>query len=338
MIERLFATPDQHLFAFEGDQAILVTMDREAYRRSIFLDRRIQPAGPAIQLPVDALTATLDASAPATPATGWIFHIAHCGSTLLARALDLPARSLVLREPLALRQLAIDPALSSRARQARLRLAAALFGRRYRPDAPAIVKANVPVNFIASEIMALAPAAPAILLYFPLRAYLLAILRSEGHRTWIRNVTTQLEPALTAAVGDMGGLDIAERAAALWLAQLRLYARMIAAFPNARSLDAETLFATPRPVLAAAAAHFGAKLPASELDSIVGGALFSTYSKDPAQVFDNEARLALQAQSARLLDPEIDRARRWLEARLAREPLPAALDRPLVGPAPALLA
>src|SRR5690349_292551 len=237
MIERLFAIPDRHLFAFEGDQAILVEMDREAYRRSIFLDRRIQPAGPAMQLPVAALTAALDAAAPAATGPGWIFHIAHCGSTLLARALDLPARSLVLREPLALRQLAVDRTLSPSARQDRLRLAAALFGRRYRAEAPAIVKANVPVNFIAAEIMALAPAAPAIFLYFPLRPYLLAILRSEGHRTWVRNVTTQLQPAITAVAGDIAGLDIAERAAALWLAQLRLYAGMIAAFPNARSLD-----------------------------------------------------------------------------------------------------
>ena len=337
MIERLFATPDRHLFAFEGEQAILVEMDREAYRRSIFLDRRIQPAGPAIQLPVDGLAARLNEAAPVTPRTGWIFHIAHCGSTLLARALDLPARSLVLREPLALRQLAIDPQLSPDARQARLRLAAALFGRRYRPEAPAIVKANVPVNFIASEIMALDPAAPAIFLYFPFRAYLLAILRSGGHRTWVRNVTTQLQPVLTAAVGEIGGLDVAERAAALWLAQLRLYALMLSTFSNARSLDAETLFSSPRPVIAAAAAQFGVGLSAPELDSIVGGALFSTYSKDPGQAFDNEARLALQEESARILGPEIDGARRWLEARLVSDPLPAMLDRPLAGPAPALL-
>jgi hypothetical protein len=337
-IERLFASPDRHLFAFEGDRAILVTMDREAYCRSIFLDRRIQPAGPASQLPVGPLTAGLNASASTTPGPGWIFHIAHCGSTLLARALDLPAKSLVLREPLALRQLAVDRTLSPADRQARLRLAAALFGRRYRPEAPAIVKANVPVNFIAGEIMALAPAAPAIFLYFPLRPYLLAILRSEGHRTWVGNVTTQLEPALGGAVGEIGGLDVAERAAALWLAQLRLYAGLIAAFPNARSLDAETLFATPNPVLAAAAAHFGVGLTEPERDAIAGGALFSTYSKDPGRAFDNAARLAVQAESARLLEPEIGRARRWLDARLVGNPLPAALDRPLVGPAPALLA
>jgi len=337
-IDGLVATPDRHLFAFEGDQAIFVTMDRDAYRRSIFLDRRIQAAGPATQVPLAALTGHLEAPKPAAARTGWIFHVAHCGSTLLARALDLPTRSLVLREPLALRQLAVDPTLSPADRQARLRLAASLFARRYRPDAPAIVKANVPVNFIASQIMELDPAAPAILLYFPLRPYLLAVLRSEGHRTWVRNVTTQLQPAISAAVGEIGGLDIAERAAALWLAQLRLYAGMIAAFPEARSLDAETLFSAPRPVVAAAAAHFGVALPSSELDSIVGGELFSTYSKDPGQVFDNDGRLALQAETERLAGPEIDRARHWLDGRLAHHPLPVALDRPLIGPAPDLLA
>jgi hypothetical protein len=321
-IERLFASPDHHFFAFEGDLAVFRTMDRDAYHHSIFLDQRIAAVDHAeVRVPVAALTAFRDSRGIAAPRTAWIFHVAHCGSTLLARALDRPEGNLVLREPRPLRQLGLTRDPAGDAWRARLRLAAALAGRRYRPEAATIVKANVPVNFIAADLLALDPAAPAILLYFPLRAYLLAILRSTAHRRWVVNVTTQLDLA------DVAGLDVAERAAALWLAQMRIYAALLAQYPGVRSLHADELLDAPQPALAAAAAYFGVD---AELDA---DALLATYSKVPGQPFDNAARLRLRADSAALLGPEIDRARRWLDGR----PLPARLDRPLVGASPRLL-
>lgn len=320
-IERLFASPDHHLFAFEGDVAVFRTMDRGAYHRSIFLDQRIAAVNSdEVRVPVEALTAFRDSHGIAAPTTAWIFHVAHCGSTLLARALDRPDGNLVLREPRPLRQLGLTRDPAGEAWRARLRLAAALAGRRYRPDAATIVKANVPVNFIAADLLALDPSAPAILLYFPLRAYLLAVLRSPAHRQWVVNVTTQLQPA-------GAGLDVAERAAALWLAQMHIYADLLTRYPGTRSLNADELLGAPRPALAAAAAHFGAT---ADLDT---DELLATYSKVPGQAFDNMARLSLRAGDARALGPEIERARRWLEGR----PLPARLDRPLVGASPALL-
>jgi hypothetical protein len=321
-LERLFASPDQHLFAFEGDRAIFRTMDRDAYHRSIFLDRRIAALDDlALEIPVETLTAYRDDQGIAAPRTAWIFHVAHCGSTLLARALDRPDGNLVLREPRPLRQLGLTRGPAGEAWRARLRLAAALAGRRYRPDAATIVKANVPVNFIASDLLALDPGAPAILLYFPLRAYLLAVLRSPGHRQWVVNVTTQLQPA-------SAGLDVAERAAALWLAQMHIYDDLLARYPGTCSLHADELLGAPRPALAAAAAHFGAEMAEAEL-----GALLATYSKSPGLAFDNEARLSLRAENARALGPELECARRWVDGR----PLPARLDRPLVGASPPLL-
>ena len=320
--EELFATPDHFLFAFDGDRAIFRAMDRAAYQRSIFLDRRLSPASePVIETPVAPLLAWQQ-QRPAAPRTGWIFHIAHCGSTLLARALDVPEQSLILREPLALRQLGVQRV----AGDPRLPLTAALLGRRYRPEAPAIVKANVPVNFIAAELLALDPDAPAIFLYFPLRTYLLAILRSEGHRGWVMNVTAQLP-------GAPAGADVVERAAWLWLAQMQLYDAALTRFPNARSLHAEDLFGAPHAVLDAAAAHFGMEMAASELDAIVAGPLFATYSKGGGAEFDNDARLAQQAQAAARLGPEIERARTWA----AQRAVPARLARPLTGSSPDLL-
>lgn len=299
-LDDLFASPDHYLHSFEGDAALFVPMDRAAYHRSIFLDGRISPAADeSMHLPVAALTASTRPPAR----TGWIFHVAHCGSTLLARALDDPAANLVLREPLALRQqaLARDPA--------RLALTAAMLSKRYRADLPTIVKANVPVNFLLPELVALDREAPAIFLHCSLRDYLLAILRSENHRVWLRRVTEQL----AGYVGDLSALSDAERCAALWLAQVRAFAAALAALPNGRSLDSEEFFAAPAPVLQAAAGHLGVPMDDAAVDVVVAGPLFATYSKNPLLPFDNEARLARRAETEAALGEEMAQAQAWVD-------------------------
>jgi hypothetical protein len=311
-LDDLFDSPDHYLHSFEGDSAIFVPMDREAYRRSIFLDHRIAPAADrSMKLPVAALTG----GERRPRATGWIFHVAHCGSTLLARALDESALNLVLREPLALRQQAFigDPK--------RLALTAAMLSKRYRPDLPTIVKANVPVNFILPHLTALDPQASAIFLYSSLRDYLLAILRSENHRGWLQRVTAQL----AAYLGDLSSLSDAERCSALWLAQIRAFAAAIELMPNARALDAETFFAEPRPILKAAAAHLGVPLSDSAIEATVSGPLFATYSKNPELPFDNASRLARRAELEAPLAPELEQAQRWIEAETGESAPAAAL-------------
>jgi hypothetical protein len=292
------ASPDHFLHSFEGDQAVIVPMDAASYRRSIFLDQRISPAaGEAFAIPATALPI------PAAQPVGWIFHMAHCGSTLLARALGELGENIVLREPFALRQLAFDPD------PARLTLVTAMLGRRHDPFAPTVVKANVPVNFLLPQISAQDPEARAIMLYCALPDYLLAILRSDNHRAWVRNVTTQLAGYL----GDMAGLSDATRAAALWIAQTRRFAEAFAAMPHARSLEAERFFAQPQPVLAAACEHLGVAAKPGMIAAVVASPLFATYSKNPAVAFDNAARLERRGLLEPALAGEIAEARRWLE-------------------------
>ncbi len=302
----LYASPDHFLQSFDGDTAVFVPMDRAAYHRSIFLDARISPAEDgALRVPVAALIDGIPAPLP----IGWIMHVAHCGSTLLARALDDAAANLVLREPQALRQLAFGPP------DGRLALTTAMLSKRYRPDAPTIVKGNVPINFLLPRIGAATPDAAMIFLYLPLREYLLAILRSDNHRTWLRTVTTQLGKHVGGAIGALHDASDGERAAALWLAQMQLYADAAGTMANARSLDAETFFADPATVLTAAAAHFGVPLSPREIEARVAGALFATYSKNPAQSFGNADRLARRNDAEAALSSDLDEAERWIAAR-----------------------
>ena len=333
-IGEVFANPDHYLFAFDGDMALFREMDRASYRRSIFLDQRIDAAGPGIlRVPIDMLMTHAATLSQGKAAPSWIFHIAHCGSTLLARGLD-SGNSLVLREPVPLRQIAVEAAVAfaggppNPGWNAALGLVTALLSRRYRPEASPIVKANVPVNFILPHILTRYPDAKAILLHFNLEDYLSAILRSANHRAWVMSVSAELAPAIIAETGAIGD-DDTERAAALWLAQMRIYARSLDSWPSLRSLDAEQLFIAPIESLRAAHDYFDTEIPA-DLESSVK-ALTSTYAKNPQAAFDNTARLMRREAGRRELSADLARAAAWVRNRLADAPLPKRLPHPLIG-------
>ena len=323
-----FASPDNYLHSFDGNSAIFVPMDRAAYHRSIFLDRRISPA---INRPSRVDLGQLTASVPQPLQINWIFHVAHCGSTLLARALDQLETNLVLREPLALRQLAFDFDAE------RLTTVNAMLSRRYEPGLPTIVKANVPVNFLLPNLIELNPRSRCVFLYLELRDYLLATLRGEVHRNWLKNITTHLAPHLK---GRAASTD-AERAALVWTAQVEAFADAIERLPSARAINGEFFFAAPFELVRLSAEHLEVPLGEEQIKAIVAGSLFTTYSKNPSVRFDNEARLARRAELERSLAPELELAQQWVAqngaaamkamevieaAELSREQIPARGD------------
>ncbi len=254
-----------------------------------------------MHVPVGALAQAIPKPAP----TGWIFHVAHCGSTLLARALDRLPTNLVLREPAALRQLALAPD------QQRLALVMAMVSKRYRTDMPTIVKANVPVNFLLADLVAFDAHAPVIFMYLGLKDFVLATLRNERHRLWLKRVTSQL----SAYLGDYSAMSDAERTAALWLSQMHAFSAAIARLTNARSLDGEQFFAAPSHYLGLASRHLGVPMTSDEIEASVRGPLFATYSKIPEMPFTNETRLALRAALEPALASELGEARSWVEDR-----------------------
>lgn len=283
------ASPDHYLHSFEGADAVIVPMDRAAYARSIFLDARISPARDgAVLVPVAALAE----AAPPPQTTAWIFHVAHCGSTLLARALEALSRGLVLREPMALRQLAFAPV------PARLQLVLAMLSRRYDGEEPTLIKANVPVNALLPQIVAADPAAPAVFLHLGLEDYALAVLRSPQHRGWVRDIAVRFAGAAPAA-------SDAESLTALWLWQMRAFCAALEAMPQAVTLDAERFYADPAATLAALAPRLGRPADPARIAEVVGGPLFTTYSKRPGVAFDNAARLQRRTALLRELASEL---------------------------------
>jgi hypothetical protein len=340
-LKDLLGDPALFLHQLDGNDAIFQTMTRADVARSIFLDGRIRHGGrPTIRVPLDRLLAEANPDAFPVRRIGWIFHVAQCGSTLLARALDHPGRSLVLREPGALRQLGVmTGADSSPAGPSPdlLRFVVAMLGKRWEAGRPVVVKANVPVNFIVERILALDPEAPAIALHFPLANYVAAILRTDGHVRWTENVFAELRLADSPYAASAPPSTTAEKAAVLWFAQMKAFESLLQTFSGAHSLEASLLFDRPTETVLAAAQLFDIEMFEPEAQEIAAGELFRSYSKNPALDYDPEVRLAREAEAMRRLAGEIAEARAWAEAARERHGLTEALDRPLLGdPVPLL--
>ena len=339
--QALFADPALFLYELDDSFAIFQPMTRRDIARSIFLDGRIRHGNrKSFRVPIPQLGEAYRQVAPPRRPLGWIFHVAQCGSTLLARALDHPGRSLVLREPAALRRLGVaaggEGDLPAQSRDL-LPVVRDLLGKRWEEDRPAIIKATVPVNFIAHDLMAMEPDAPAVILHFPLANYVAAIMRTPGHVDWTERVFGELRLGQTALCQELPTDDPAQKAAALWFFQMKRFEALIDAFPNVRSLDAARLFDDPIPVIDAAARLFGVEMDSGEVEAIAASELFHSYSKNPALDYDPDVRIAREAEAMARLAPAIGTARKWVAAAANREGLPEALGKPLVGDPVSLL-
>ncbi|WP_156930409.1 hypothetical protein [Sphingomonas jaspsi] len=316
---QIFASPDYHCLGMGQDRAQFVRMDRDDYRQSLFLDRRLVTKRPEIlELPLAPLIGVSSGAATGSPR--WIFHVAHCGSTLLANLLDQPGRSLVLREPPALRQVGIarGQGMAVDAVERRFGLAHRLSSRTFDPAETVVIKANVPVNFCLDLVAKVQPNSPAVLLYLDWPDYLTAILRTDNHRSWLTNITSTFRAMIESILGaPLSDVD-AERAASLWLAQMQLYRGFMDANPAAAALDAELLFQDPLATAAAVASHLGLH----GVDPTTNAAALGSYSKNPSQPFDSETRRRRAEADRERLSGELAVAGAWLARITAQDGLP----------------
>lgn len=304
----LLESPKYHCLGFDQTSCHFVEMDRDAYQRSIFLDRRAQPVDPRLHsIPLATVLRHLENRE--SPECGWIFHMAHCGSTLLANLLDQPGTSLVLREPPALRQMGVER-VNHHGDEflRRLKLARDLSGRRYDKVEKPIIKANVPVNFTLSELNRLAPNERAIALYLDWEDYLVAILRSEGHRQWVERISQQFAPLIADRTGPPLPVSLAEKAAALWLAQMLNFRDMLDTNEGAVALNANSLFDRPLDTAAGAAAHLGLV----DFDVSQHADKATHYSKDPGRRFTSAERRERVDEDRVRLASELAAAEQWL--------------------------
>lgn len=312
-----------------------VRLTREEHRAVTFItDEYIGADAPRLILRRSDVAA---AAGPAAP-LHFIFHSAYCCSTLLARAVDIEGVSMGLKEPLILNDLTGWRRRGADPRQlgAILDVVLALLARPFAPGEAVVVKPSNVLNGLAPAMLGLRPQSKAILLYAPLADFLRSIARKGlWGRRWVRELFIgQLRDGIVnLGLEEQHYLDLTDLqvAAAGWLAQQDVFARLVARFgpERVRTLDSATLTDRPAEAMAGLSDLFGLGLDPPAIDRVLTGPAFTSHSKSNTG-FSAADRAAEQRDAAETHADEIDKVAVWAEAVAAAAGLSMKLEAPLL--------
>lgn len=320
--KQLLESPDFYPLRFDGPNLLFVRMSRSSYQQSIFTlpNRIVQDGNDTWSVPF-AQVMELVASAEPLQSPAFIFQIAHCGSTLLSRALDKLGASLVIREPFALRQFAAMPQTGDRNnRRGALAALLYLYSRKYQQNETVLIKANVPVNYCLTEIRELVPDSRAIFLYSNFDDYLMGVIKSQKRREWAGRVVDEMAPRIQRLKEitdvDVNSLIPVKATALLWLSQLAYYRDALDHNLQShawQNLNSESLFTDPTAVLHAARSHLRIDIGSADIENVVASELFKRHAKNPERPFSEEQRVAELARLKGRYKTKIEDTLSWCE-------------------------
>lgn len=288
-----------------------------------------EEAAPVVLRRSDCRNAAGDAAAP----IHFLFHSAYCASTMLAQMLDMPGSASGLSEPVLLNDMVgwRRRGAAPRDHAAGLDDALHLLGRSFAAGEAVVIKPSNIFNPLARGALMLRPQARAILLYAPLRAFLLSVARKGlWCRLWCREL---LEGYLADGFVDLGfdARDYFRQsdlqvAAIGWLAQHQAFAALLDWAPDRIvSLDSEVLTGDPVAAVGAAMAHLGLT---ESREAVAAHPALGRNSKSGTAFAVGERQRDLDAAAA-AYGAEIDQVIGWAEAIAEQAAIPLALPRPL---------
>ena len=322
----------------QGRTLKLMRLPRDKLDELIFLDNRVQEdrwesvTGDAPRFELPAAEMADRSPRPDTGTGHFIFHSAFCGSTLMARALDVEGIACVLREPRALHELGLmkpGPELPDQQRVA-LEVVLDLMQRPRIPGEKTIIKPANTANPLIEYIMERQPNSRALLMYLSLPDFILAIAR--GRRwAWARNLAVFYRNHLefeTQQTRDLLRLTDLQMAAFLWLQQQAQFARLVRDLPAGRvaTLRLDEFVARPAEAVTAAATLFELPLGQEDAEALVAGPLFQKHSKRTGQSYDESTRKRDDALVKLAFGPEIEQATQWGHAVAAEASVPLELQ------------
>lgn len=324
--------------SFTHDRVLFASMTEAAYRDTAFLGGLADAGNRNIGLRLSQLVERYRRLQPSPRALHYIFHVGHCGSTLLSRMLGSLRGVLSLREPPPLF------ALAQRARALRglesgpagwpdtFGLILSLLSRTFRPGDVAVVKPISHANNLMAGMLDWTPDCRGVLLYVDLETYLATMLRPATRRETARAVSGSRLADFHARAGNhepaLAELDDARKAALVWLVQMREFADTLrdpSLCGKVRPLEFDCFLSDSRNRLGELAAFFDRHPCAAELDDAVGPELAHRYSKSVAYAFDARARDRMLEASRRAHSGEIAAALDWAAAVGRRYPAFASL-------------
>lgn len=328
-----------HSLDLAGRRVLVVELGLEALGAASFLDERVLQVRPAGGwMDEDAFVALAGGAGAPGAALGFIFHMGHCGSTLLARLLAHRGDAFALKEPLTLRQLAeaaldLDTPWDAVGAQRHTGLMQALlnsWARRPAGVERAIVKATSLTSGLAPALMDRAPETRALVLRLGLEPYLATLLAPEPLSGDLSAGARMRFRRLTQAIGDPGWrlhrLSPGELAAASWLTEAFSLKQLLAHAPDRTlAIDFEAFLAEPDAHLLDAARHIGLSWDEAAAKAAAGSDIMRRYAKAPEHGYDPDLRRRVLEDSRSRKAGEIAKGLAFAHAAMERNAALGAL-------------
>ena len=303
-----------HQLNLQSDTLLLVQLEEAELLNHSFLDQRVFRQDMNYEwvgwAEFEALARQLAQENP-----GYIFHVGHCGSTLLSRLVSAATGTQALREPLPLRAIAMDQAygraamLGGDAVQERLGLFERVWSR---GSSRTVVKAT---SICANLMAKLDPAAAMVFIYQQPEIHLAAVLAGDNALPDLRGFAyyrflrlqaggVDLPPLADLTVGELAALSLLAEAVDTDRARTGRAVMM---------LDFDQLLREPGPTLADVCGHLGLDTGPERCEEAVNGPIMRSYSKAPEYPYGPQVRNDLIADSRSRNGSEITAGMRWIE-------------------------
>ena len=306
----------------------MVHLTESAYRHASFLDERLLQQEYLQTLCEPTVLA--EAAASLAARSDYIFHIGHCGSTLISRLVGAHEGFLSVREPKLLRTLIEDhfspphpaAAVSATVHGPSLEVVLRLLSRTWHPTQRACIKVTTLANDGISLILGATESPSALFVCSSAFNYLRNILagpnsrvesRALAPRRWRRLL--RLAPAedipLPRSEGEIIMMNWLSEMTALHSASQSKVSRHL----RVRILwvNFDRFLAAPASSLQGIFGALGASVAAATIDAIVGSALMRQYSKAPEHAYDASLRQEVMASADHEHSIEIRRGMSWLD-------------------------
>lgn len=310
-----------HTFDLDGARLTSVFVPREKHQALMFLsDDHFKGEFRKTTHPAAAVAAELGDRAPAP--LHFIFHTAFCCSTLMVKALDIPGRSVGLKEPDVLINLANRVARADdAANRQRLALVLRLLARPFEPGEAVVVKPTNFANRLIVPALETVPRARAVLLHSDLPTLLRSLLkRGMWGRIWGRQLFRTLGAWTPLdfgyGAGELLELTDLQVAGLAWLMHIHQFGEVARRLGPGRVMivDSADFTADPAATLTTVSSFFGLGLDPARVEAIATGPVFSRHSKFSQLDYSVDAREAEHEAAIAAHGEEIDMVVKWVAA------------------------
>ena len=304
------------------DQVLLVKLSAAERKAASFLDQRVfTPNTQGAWLPWQ----TVNQKAPASSSekvAHFIFHVGHCGSTLLSRLLGVVPNVESLREPLILRTLAQDTAdnlggrslLARQEQQQRLQALSYLWAR---GADNTVIKATSICTDLMPDVLSFAPTAKSIFIYNRLETHLETLLAGQNSLIDLKSFA-QLRILRLQQVTNIDlrleELKLGQLAALSWLSETTRAAITLDRFQSQITLlDFEALLKNPVDTLWQIMRFLNLPATKEMAAQAINSPIMQTYSKAPEYQYNATTRSSLLSEARANHHTEIKKGLQWVD-------------------------